>query len=239
MKKVVIITGASSGIGHETAVYLSQKGFDIVLVARNKEKLYGVAQEIMKLGGRPLIIPTDVSKIEEFEKMIEIVMDKYGEVDVLINNAGLMPLSLIKDGKLQKWHNAVDVNIKGVINGVSLVLPYMRSENKGIIINIGSTVSQEVPPYGVIYSATKNAVKVISEGLYKELAMEQSNVRVAHLSLGPTDTDIINNSNDLSIAEQFKHFKVSKFTPRDVAELIYRIIEDNPTNRFTDITTYP
>ncbi|MDG3044759.1 SDR family NAD(P)-dependent oxidoreductase [Bacillus sp. B6(2022)] len=134
---------------------MSQKGFDVVLVARNKEKLYNVAQEIKKLGGRPLIIPTDVSKIEEFEKMIEIVIEEYGKIDVLINNAGLMPLSLIKDGKLQKWHNAVDVNIKGVINGVSLVLPYMRSENKGIIINIGSTVSQEVPPYGVIYSATK------------------------------------------------------------------------------------
>lgn len=239
MKKVVVITGASSGIGHKTAVYLSQRGFDVVLVARNKEKLYDVAQQILNLGGSPLIIPTDVSKIEEFENMIETVVSEYGKIDVLINNAGMMPLSLLKDGELQKWHNAIDVNIKGVINGVSLVLPYMRSENEGLIINIGSTVSQEVPPYGVIYSATKNAVKVISEGLYKELAMERSNVRIAHLSLGPTDTDLINNSNDLSISEHFKHFKVNKFTPHYIADLIFRIIEDNSSNRFTDITIYP
>lgn len=239
MKKVVIITGASSGIGYETAVYLSQKDFVVVLVARNMEKLVNVEQEILQLGGHAVHIPTDVSNPVEFQRMVERVIAEYGHIDILINNAGMMPLSLIKDGNLREWNLAVDVNIKGVINGISLVLPHMRSKNEGIIINIGSTAGYEIPPFGVVYSATKHAVKAITEGLYKELAMEKSNIRVAYFSPGPVDTHLINNSNAPEIVEFFSHAKVNKFPPNYIAESIYHIIENNSLNKYTNVTLYP
>lgn len=239
MKKIAVITGASSGIGYETALHLSQKDIFIILVARNEEKLQKIEQEIKILGGQAISFPTDITKSEDFKHVIKEVLNIYGKIDILINNAGVMPLSLLSEGDILEWSNAIDLNVKSVLTGIRLVLPCMRERNEGVIINIGSTAGDEIPPYGVVYGATKHAVKAITVGLHKELAMENSRIKVVYFSPGPVTTDLIVNSNNKEIANQFNKFKVKEFSPKYIAKYIYSLIDDSNINTYSNITLYP
>ncbi|EEL08489.1 MULTISPECIES: SDR family oxidoreductase [Bacillus] len=236
MKKVVVITGASDGIGYETAIYLASKGMIVVLSSRNKTKLESVRKKIHTMGGEAIVIPADISKAKEVEQLINKTIELYGRIDVLINNAGVMPLSWLKNFDIREASSAIDVNIKGVLYGIRYVLPHMLTRDEGIIVNIGSTVSYEIPPYGVIYSATKHAVNAITKGLHKELSMSKSKVRLILISPGPVETNLMKNTN---AGLKSQTYKTSTFSPVYVAESIYRSLEDRTEPKFSEIITYP
>ncbi|MGV7002178.1 SDR family oxidoreductase [Priestia megaterium] len=230
MSLVAIITGASSGIGRATAIYLAKKGIEVVLVARNQNKLNEVEYEIKSFGGKSISICLDVSIAIEFESMVSKIIEHYGRIDILINNAGIMPLSWLQDLNIEEASLAVDTNIKGVLHGIHYVLPHMININNGIIINVGSTASYEIPPFGVVYSATKHAVSAITKGLYKELIMKKYNIRVGLMCPGPVNTNITNNGN--------KNL-TSMFDTEYIAEQLYNFINDKAEPRFSELIMYP
>ncbi|MEW4306021.1 SDR family oxidoreductase [Rossellomorea marisflavi] len=185
--KVIIMTGASSGIGEETALLLSQKGAKLVLAARREDKLKELAQKIHDQGGEAIYKTTDVTSSEEMDALAKYAYDTYGKIDVIVNNAGLMPLSLLHKRKIKEWDQMIDVNIKGVLYGVGAVLPYMREMKSGHIINISSVAGHEIAPGSSVYSATKFAVRAITEGLRMEESVS-NNIRATIISPGAVST---------------------------------------------------
>ncbi len=163
--KVIIITGASSGIGKATALKLSKKGAKVLLSARRKDELQALKKSIEKETGEALVVIADVTKKPDMDRLVAKTLEAYGTVDAIINNAGLMPLSFVKKLKTNEWEKMVDVNIKGVLNGVAAVLPTLIKNKSGHIINISSTAAYSYFPGGAVYCATKAAVKMFSEGL--------------------------------------------------------------------------
>lgn len=178
--KVVMITGASSGIGEATARRLAQQGAKLVLAARRTERLSRLAAQ---LGGadRVLWAATDVTKPEALQQLAAAARERFGHIDVLVNNAGIMPVSLIAQGCVDDWNRMIDVNIKGVLYGIHAVLGPMLERGAGHIINISSVAGLSVGPGGAVYSATKFAVRAISEGLRQECA---GKVRVTSICPG-------------------------------------------------------
>ncbi|WP_121614878.1 SDR family oxidoreductase [Virgibacillus halodenitrificans] len=187
--KTAIITGASSGIGKGIAKHLSDVGVNVVLAARNKEKLAGVAEEInQSMQGKALAVETDVSNKEDMDVLIKQARNTFEKVDIFVNNAGQMLHSRVQDGHVDEWEKMIDVNIKGVLYGIHGVLPEMLERKSGHIINIASVSGHEVTKVSTVYSATKFAVRAISMGLEKELA--RTGVRVTNISPGKVDTDL-------------------------------------------------
>lgn len=166
--KVVIITGASSGIGEATAVKLASQGATVALVARRKELLEKVTANIIKNGGNACYYCADVTNKEQLAEIANDVASKYGKIDVIINNAGLMAISPVSLLKVDEWDRMIDINIKGVLYGIAAVLPYFEKQNSGHFINISSVAGHKVGPGSVVYSGTKHAVRAISEGLRQE-----------------------------------------------------------------------
>ncbi|BBH19239.1 oxidoreductase [Paenibacillus baekrokdamisoli] len=166
--QVVIITGASSGIGEATAKELASKGAKLVLAARREDRLETLQEEIQNHGGQAIYKVTDVTSNEQMEELAEFALQTFGKIDVLINNAGLMPNSFLYMKKIDDWNKMIDVNIKGVLYGIAAVLPSMRERKSGHIINISSVAGHFVGAGSAIYAGTKFAVRAISEGLRKE-----------------------------------------------------------------------
>ncbi|MFA1818771.1 SDR family oxidoreductase [Virgibacillus oceani] len=186
--KTAIVIGASSGIGASIAKCLAEEGANVVLAARRKEKLDAIVQEIHKKGeGKALAIVTDVAVESDVQKMAAKTKEEFGQVDILVNNAGLMLSSSVTDGEVTDWEQMVDVNIKGVLHGVNTVLPDMIQRATGHIINTASVSGFEVTKTSTVYSATKFAVRAISQGLEKELA--RTGVRVTNISPGMVETE--------------------------------------------------
>ncbi|MCY2687603.1 SDR family oxidoreductase [Salinimicrobium sp. TH3] len=229
--KVVIITGASSGIGKATAMKLASEGASVVLCARSEDELKKLKDKIEKDGGRALVVKTDVTKPADFENAVSQALEKYGTVDVLINNAGLMPLSYIEKLKTDEWEKMVDVNIKGVLNGVAAVLPTLRKNKSGHIINISSSAAHNYFPGGAVYCATKIAVKMFSEGLRKELA-PQYGINVTSIEPGAVDTSLFETITDEDIKEQLKGMKgMTTLEAEDIANAIfYALIQPDRVN---------
>ncbi len=161
--KVVVITGASSGLGEAAARRLAQNGAKLVLGARRVERLQALAKELSLADES--ILKTDVTQYEQVKSLVDRAVKSHGRVDAIINNAGLMPQSLLERLKVDEWDRMIDVNIKGVLYGVAAVLPHMKAQKSGHIINVSSVAGHKVGPGGAVYSATKHAVRVISEGL--------------------------------------------------------------------------
>lgn len=198
--KVVIITGASSGIGEATAKLLAKNGAKLVLAARREDRLKALKEEIEQLGGQAVYQVTDVTKTEQLEQLAKLAQETYGSVDVLVNNAGLMPLSQLHKNKQDEWDTMVDVNIKGVLYGIGAVLPYMRKQKAGHIINISSVAGHEVMPSSAVYSGTKFAVRAITEGLRKEESVD-NNIRATIISPGAVDTELKDHITDEDIKQ--------------------------------------
>ncbi|WP_445491821.1 SDR family oxidoreductase [Niallia sp. 03133] len=188
--KVVIITGASSGIGEATAKLLAKKGAKVVLAARRKERLQTIIKEIEQEGGEAVSIQTDVVSPEDMQEMAQFAVKQYGRIDVLVNNAGIMPNSLLNELKVHDWDQTIDVNIKGVLYGIAAVLPIMREQQSGHIINISSIMGHKVIPTTTVYSATKFAVRAIAEGIRQEES-PNSNIRSTIISPGMTATSVL------------------------------------------------
>ena len=194
--KVVIVTGASSGIGEEIARELADGGCKVMLAARRAEKLKSLAEE---LGDSVAYHVTDVTDDKQVQHMAQATIDRFGKVDVLVNNAGIMPVSPLLDLKLDDWNKAIDINIRGVLHGIAAVLPHMSNRGSGHIINIGSIASLKAGANFAVYCATKFAVKAISESLRQEML---GKVRVTIIYPGAVESELVESSNDEQTTEQ-------------------------------------
>ena len=196
--KVAIITGASSGIGYATSLTLSKAGIRVAVGARRTERLQDLEKQIVENNGEILIQKTDVTRKSDCDSLVDTVVEKWGKVDILINNAGLMPLSYFKNGKVEEWEQMIDVNIKGVLYCTSAVVPYMLEKKSGHIINISSVAGRIVFAGGSVYCATKHAIAALSEGLRKELSPTY-NIRVTCIEPGAVETELLESITDESM----------------------------------------
>lgn len=203
--QVVVITGASSGLGAATARHLSSLGAKVVLAARRVERLAQLAEEIAQAGGEALVVATDVTRRADVENLIEQTIQRFGRVDVLINNAGIMPQAPLDKLKVEEWDKMIDVNIKGVLYGIAAVLPHMQQARSGHIINLSSVAGLKVSAgRGTVYSATKFAVKAIGEGLRAEMA--PYNIRVTTLYPGAVESELTHSTSDPETRKNLEAF---------------------------------
>jgi NADP-dependent 3-hydroxy acid dehydrogenase YdfG len=194
--KVVIVTGASSGIGEATALDLAAHGAKVMCAARREERLEALVNRIRDSGGEAQYRVVDVTDRVAVQKLVDNTLAALGPIDVLFNNAGLMPLGPLKNRHLDEWERMIDVNIKGVLWGIAAVLPHMLTRGQGHIINNASVAGHNVWPFYSVYSATKAAVRVISEGLRQETA---DKVRVTIISPGITATELTDHITDQDV----------------------------------------
>ena len=211
--KVVVITGASSGMGEAAARHLAAQGASVVLGARRIERLQSLADELNNQGGRALAVETDVTDPNQVQRLVDEAVQRYGRVDVIINNADLMPHSPLERLKIDDWNRMIDVNIKGVLYGIAAVIPYMKEQEGGHIINVSSVAGHKVRAGGVVYAATKHAVRVISEGLRQEV--KPYNIRTTVISPGAVDTELPNSATEPDVAENLHKFYKEFAIPAD------------------------
>lgn len=186
--KVVVITGASSGLGEATARYLAGRGAAVVLGARRVDRLQALVDEITTTGGRAVALATDVTVAAEVQALVDAAVERFGRVDVMLNNAGLMPHSPLERRKIDDWDRMIDVNLRGVLHGIAAALPHMQRQKAGQIINVSSVAGHRVGPGSAVYAATKTAVRVISEGLRQEA--KPWNLRTTIISPGAVATEL-------------------------------------------------
>ncbi|GGN65255.1 SDR family oxidoreductase [Oceanobacillus indicireducens] len=229
--KTAIVTGASAGIGAAIAKELASKGANIVLAARRMDKLNEVKNEITEITNRKvkvIAVQADVSVKNDVNQLVEQAQTELGNVDILVNNAGQMLSATIQSGQVEEWEKMIDVNIKGVLYSVHAVLPSMLSRSSGHIINIASVSGLEVTKTSTVYSATKHAVRVISQGLEKELA--RTGVRITNISPGMVDTSLSSDNN-------WNGRK--KLDPTDIAKaVVYAVTQPSYVN-VNEITVRP
>ncbi|OOV19049.1 SDR family oxidoreductase [Flavobacterium sp. LM4] len=190
--KVIVITGASSGLGEASAKALSAKGAIIVLAARRLERIDALVEEFSKNGEKALAVQTDVTNFTQMQSLIDEAVKKFGKIDVLLNNAGIMPSTPLMDCDVATWNQVINVNINGVLNGIAAVLPYFKEQKSGHIINVSSVAAHKIGKGSGIYSATKTAVRAISEDLRMEA--KDYNIRTTIISPGVIDTELPNAS---------------------------------------------
>jgi len=195
--KVVVITGASSGIGEATARHLAGHGAKVVLGARRVERLEALVSDIKAAGGQALAVATDVTNRTDVATLIDASVKAFGRIDVLINNAGIMPRSALEALKVEEWDRMIDVNIKGVLYGIAAALPHMKAQKSGHIITTASVAGHLVFPASSVYSGTKFAVRAICEGLRQEV--KDYNIRTTILSPGAVKTELLDQISDETV----------------------------------------
>ena len=200
--KVIVITGASSGLGEAAARHLARAGAKLVLGARRLDRLRALADEL----GLPqrAAVETDVTRAEQVRRLVDDAVQWHGRIDVLINNAGLMPHSLLERGRIEDWDRMIDVNLKGVLYGIAAALPHMQERRSGHIINVSSVAGHKVRPGSAVYAATKTAVRVISEGLRQEV--KPYNIRTTIISPGAVQSEL-----PLSVTEPDMAKRIGEF----------------------------
>ncbi len=185
--KVVVITGASSGLGEATARYLVERGATVALGARRAERLQALVGEITGKGGQAFAFATDVTDAAQVQRLVDAAVERFGRIDVMLNNAGLMAHSPLERRKIADWNQMIDVHIKGVLYGIAAALPHMQRQKSGHIINVSSVAGHKVGVNNAVYAATKTAVRVLSEGLRQEV--KPWNLRTTIISPGAIATD--------------------------------------------------
>lgn len=225
MGKTAIITGASSGIGQAAAKELANKGFSVMLAARREDRLVELKKEIEEAGGQASYKVTDVTSAAEMKALAEATIEQFGGIDVMLNNAGLMPLSFLNKLKIDEWDQMVDVNIKGVLYGIAAVLPHMEERKEGHIINISSVAGHDVTKGSAVYSGTKFAVRAITEGLRQELDPAM-NIRATIVSPGAVTTELTETITDEDILSAFSNGPAMEFLQaEDIARSIGYAVE--------------
>lgn len=194
-EKTVIITGASSGLGEAMARKLAAKGAKLVLGARRLDKLQAIQKD---LGENVRIMACDVTDATQVDQLAKLALDEFGRIDVLVNNAGVMPLSFFSEKKLDEWNQMIDVNIRGVLHGIAAVMDTMNAQQSGHIINIASVAGHVVTPSSGVYSATKFAVRAISEGLRQE---SRGQLRTTIISPGAVTSELTQSISNDKIAK--------------------------------------
>lgn len=215
--KVVVITGASSGIGEATARLLAYNGAKLILGARREDRLKQLADELTNNGGEVIYKATDVADRAQVSDLVNLAISTYGKVDVLFNNAGIMPLSYVESLHVEEWEKMIDINLKGVLYGVAAVLPTMLEKNEGQIITTGSVASYNSEPTGVIYSTTKFGVRALHEGLRKEM---RGRVRLTLIAPGMTDTELGNDITEIASKESLMKNRKNSIKSEDVARSV-------------------
>jgi NADP-dependent 3-hydroxy acid dehydrogenase YdfG len=215
-EKIIVITGASSGIGEATARLLAENGAKVVLGARRTEKLEKLVEEIRASGGTAEFKAVDVTHREEMKAFVHFAKDTFGHIDVIFNNAGVMPLSRIDTLKVEEWDNMINVNIHGVLNGIAAGLPIMEAQGGGQFINTASIAAHVVGPTSAIYSATKYAVWAISDGLRQE----SKNIRVTLISPGVVETELGSDITDDASKGFLQELRKTALTPDAIARAV-------------------
>jgi NADP-dependent 3-hydroxy acid dehydrogenase YdfG len=211
--KVVVITGASSGLGEATARQLSAEGATVVLGARRAERLQMLADELQGQGGKAIAVRTDVTRSDQVKALVDAAIQTYGRIDVMLNNAGLMPHSPLERLKIDDWNRTIDVNVKGVLYGIAAALPYMKQQKAGHIINVSSVAGRKVRPGSAVYAATKAAVLMLSEGLRQEV--KPYHIRTTVISPGAVATELPNSVTEPDIAENVRKLYETGAIPAD------------------------
>ena len=225
--KVVLVTGASSGIGEATARHLASLGYVVVLGARRVERLQVLADEIRSSGGGAEFRALDVTDRDDMQGFADFAVQKFGRIDVLVNNAGVMPLSPLHELKVDEWDRMIDVNIRGVLHGIASVLPAMRERKSGQIINVSSIGAHRVSPTAAVYCATKFAVNAISEGLRQE----NTDVRVTIISPGVVESELADTISDPASRELMKGYRAIALQPEAIARAIaYAVAQPEDVN---------
>lgn len=219
--KVVVITGASSGIGEATARLLARRGARLVVGARRADRLEALVAEIRAEGGTAECRALDVTKREQVEEFVRFAERTFGRVDVVVNNAGVMPLSALDQLKVEEWDRMIDVNIKGVLYGIAAGLPIMKRQGSGQFVNLSSIGGHMVVPTGAVYCATKFAVGAISDGLRQE----SSDIRVTVISPGVTESELADSISDESARAGMKEFRKVAIPASAIARAIAFAIE--------------
>jgi NADP-dependent 3-hydroxy acid dehydrogenase YdfG len=218
--KVVLITGASSGIGEASARLLAAHGAAVVLGARRTDRTEALAREIESSGGKALAVHLDVASLESTEQFVHAAKERFGRIDVLFNNAGVMPLGPLREREVSQWNKMIDVNIRGVLNGIAAALPLMEAQGEGHLINTASIAAHLVFPSCAVYSATKFAVWAISEGLRQE----SKTVRVSIISPGVTATELGHDIADPAARDFVKDLRQTALTSTAIARAVYYAI---------------
>ena len=211
--KVVVITGASSGLGEATARHLSARGAILVLGARRTDRIESLAAALSASGGKALAITTDVTHRDQVKRLVDAAAQTYGRIDVMINNAGLMPQAPIERLKIDEWERMIDVNIKGVLYGIAAAQPHMKRQKAGHFINVSSVAGHKVGQGFAVYAATKYAVRALSEGLRQEV--KPYNIRTTVISPGAVATELPNTATDPDTADRVRKFYADVAIPAD------------------------
>lgn len=237
--KVVIVTGASSGIGYSTALKLSKAGAKVAAGARRVEKLESLKKEVQQYEGEILVKKLDVTKKEDCDSFINLVNQTWNQIDILINNAGIMPLSFFKNLKVNEWEQMIDVNLKGILYCTAAVIPYMITKKSGHIINLSSVAGRIVFPAGSVYCATKHAVTAFSEGLRQELS-QRYNIKVTCIEPGVVSTELPNTITDKSLESFVKSVKeMESLKADDIANAIIYSLDSPPYLNINEILLRP
>ena len=235
--KVVIITGASSGIGEATAKLLASKGAKVVLGARREDRLKRIADEIGEAGGQAVYRELDVTRQSDNDAIVTLAKDAFGGLDVIFLNAGLMPSSMLSALKTDEWHRMVDVNIKGVLNGVAAVLPTFIGQKSGHIIATSSVAGLKAYPAGAVYGGTKWFLRDFMEVLRMESAMEGTNIRTATIYPAAIKTELLSTISDENAGEAMrKLYDMYQIPAERIADVVAFAIdapEDTTINEFT------
>ena len=238
-KKVIWITGASSGIGYATAKLLAQKGAKVAVGARRLDRLEKLQNEIEEQNGEILIAKLDVTKKSECDSFVNKVIEKWGQVDVIVNNAGLMPLSFFKNLKIDEWDRMIDVNIKGVLYCTGSVISHMKEKKSGHIVNLSSVAGRVVIPAGSVYCATKFAVAAFTEGLRQEFSV-RSNIRVTSIEPGIVATELTDTITDESLQQFVENGKkMETLQAQDIANAILYAVDSPPHVNVNEILIRP
>ncbi|WP_415045417.1 SDR family oxidoreductase [Cedecea neteri] len=211
--KVIVITGASSGLGLAAARRLSEQGAHVVLGARRIERLRQLSDELTSGGRQALAVETDVTVLGDVQRLVGRAVQAFGRVDVMVNNAGLMPISALERLKVEDWERTIDVNIKGVLYGIAAALPHMQRQMSGHFVNVASVAGHKIMPGGTVYSATKFAVRALTEGLRQEV--KPWNIRTTILSPGAVDSELPNSITEEDVARGMQGFYQTTAIPAD------------------------
>lgn len=240
--QTVVVTGASSGIGQATARMLASEGAALVLAARRTDRLDELKAEIEGAGGQALAVETDVTDRSACERLVAATLDAFGRLDVLINNAGVMPLSLVKNARVDEWQQMVEVNVNGVLYCTAAALPHMTEHKRGHIINVSSVAGRRVFMGGAVYCATKHAVTAFSEGLRQELGPHYG-IRVTCIEPGAVKTELFRAIADEEFVEASKAAGtmrgVTPLLAEDIAEAIRYAVSAPPHATVHEVLVMP
>jgi NADP-dependent 3-hydroxy acid dehydrogenase YdfG len=234
-KKVIILTGASSGIGEGIARHLAQQGHQLVLGARRTDRLQALSEELRFGGANVDYLATDVTQRADTQQLADFAREKYGRIDVMINNAGVMPLSPMSSMKVDEWDLMLDVNVRGVLYGIAAVLPTMQAQQFGHIINIASVGALTVSPTAAVYCATKFAVRAISDGLRQE----SQHLRVTVINPGVVESELADSITDSTAREAMKSYRQIALQPAAIANAVSWAIDQPGEVDTSEITVRP